>query len=198
MHRAAPVVLAAALGACANHPVPRDMALEARFRPATPAAQLPAQFQVVTFNVHMESGDEVAAAIAGDRSIRDADVIVMEEVHRSLPAGATSQTSCSGACAIGRLLDYHVVYAAGHGAGDGDDGVAVLSKAPITSAQVLVLPYFDVHANSGRRVALAATITHAGRPITVYAVHLDNRLTVRDRRTQLTPVLEHARRQPRR
>ena len=41
-------------------------------------------------------------------------------------------------------------------AGDGDDGVAVLSRAPITSAQVLTLPYFDVHVNSGRRVALAS------------------------------------------
>jgi endonuclease/exonuclease/phosphatase family metal-dependent hydrolase len=137
----------------------------------------------------MEPGAKIAAAIAKDPSLRDADVITMEEVHRS-------GLGCSGACDVGKRLGYYVAYAPGHAAKDGDDGVAILSKAPITSTQVITLPYFNVHRNSGRRVALVATIEQAGRPITVYAVHLDNRLDVDDRRAQMQPVLEHAKLQP--
>jgi endonuclease/exonuclease/phosphatase family metal-dependent hydrolase len=112
----------------------------------------------------------------------------MQEVHRS-------GIGCSGACEVGKRLGYYVLYAPGHAAKDGDDGVAILSKAPITSSRVLVLPYFDVRFNSGRRVALVATIQHAGTPVTVYGVHLDNRLDVDDRRTQMMPVLEDAKHQ---
>jgi endonuclease/exonuclease/phosphatase family metal-dependent hydrolase len=181
-------VVAFALAGCANHGIPTDRRIETTFPKAPPVTELPDQFKLVTFNVHMEPGDKVAPAIAADRATRDADVIVMQEVHR---AGV----GCSGACAVGKRLGYYVLYAPGHAAKDGDDGIAILSKAPITSSQLIVLPYFNVHFNGGRRVALAATIQHAGKPITVYAVHLDNRLDVDDRRAQMLPVLEHAKRQ---
>jgi endonuclease/exonuclease/phosphatase family metal-dependent hydrolase len=180
--------VALAVVACANRGIPKDVRVETTFPTAPPLAELPAQFKVVTFNVHMEPGAKVAPAIAADRGLRDADVIVLQEVHRS-------GLGCSGACEIGKRLGYYVLYAPGHAAEDGDDGVAILSRAPITSSRVIELPYFNVRFNSGRRVALAATIQHAGKPITVYAVHLDNRLDVADRRTQMIPVLEHAKQQ---
>jgi endonuclease/exonuclease/phosphatase family metal-dependent hydrolase len=181
-------VVALAFVGCASHGIPKDRRVETTFLASAPLAELPDQFKLVTFNVHMEPGDKVAPAIAADRATRDADVIVMQEVHRS-------GLGCSGACDVGKRLGYYVLYAPGHAAKDGDDGIAILSKAPITSSQLIVLPYFDVHFNAGRRVALAATIQHAGKPITIYAVHLDNRLDVDDRRTQMLPVLEHAKRQ---
>jgi endonuclease/exonuclease/phosphatase family metal-dependent hydrolase len=183
---AAVVVLAFA--GCAMHGIPKDRRVETTFPVAAPVAELPAQFKVVTFNVHMEPGEKVAPAIAADRATRDADVIIMQEVHRS-------GVGCSGACEVGKRLGYYVLYAPGHAAKDGDDGIAILSKAPITSSELIVLPFFNVHFNGGRRVALAATIQHAGKPITVYAVHLDNRLDVDDRRAQMLPVLQHAKRQ---
>lgn len=182
------VLVALASAGCAMNALPTDRAIESTFPKAPPIAELPGRFKVVTFNVHMEPGDKVARAIAGDRALRDADVIVMQEVRRR-------GQGCSGACEIGKRLGYYALYAAGHAKGDSDYGVAVLSKAPITSAQVLQLPFFDVHFNGGRRVALMATVQHAGKPITVYAVHLDNRLNVKDRRTQMLPVLEHAKQQ---
>jgi endonuclease/exonuclease/phosphatase family metal-dependent hydrolase len=177
------------LTGCAARGIPADRGVELTLARAPAAAELPGRFKVVTFNVHMEPGAKVAAAIARDRALRDADVIVLQEVRRS-------DASCSGACEIGRALGYHVMYAPGHAVPEGDDGVAILSRAPLTSAEVLELPYFDVVFNAGRRVALVATVQHAGRPITVYAVHLDNRLGPGDRRKQMLPVLEHAQRQP--
>jgi endonuclease/exonuclease/phosphatase family metal-dependent hydrolase len=87
------------------------------------------------------------------------------------------------------------VFAPGHVEGDKDMGIAVLSRAPITSAQIIELPWHDVHFNAGRRHALVVTLQQRGRPITVYAVHLENRLSAKDRRKQMKPILEHAKRQ---
>jgi endonuclease/exonuclease/phosphatase family metal-dependent hydrolase len=183
--------LLATLGAlvgCLNHAEPRDTRVEAVAPPAPLASDLPRDLRVVAFNVHMEPGEKIADALRNDPQLRGADLIFFEEIHRS-------NLGCSGACEVGRELGFSSVYAPGGAAGDGDDGIAILSRSPISNARVIVLPHFDVHINSARRVALAATIEVAGKPVTVYAVHLENRLTVRDRRTQMLPVLEDAARQ---
>ena len=185
------VLLALLTTGCLQRTLPKDTTVETTF-PTTPrATTLPHQLRVVTFNVHGQTAAHIAGALASDRNLRDADVIIMEEIHRD-----ESQLSvCSGACGLGKELGFYSVYAPGHAVGNGSDGVAIVARAPITSAQVIELPFFNVHANSGRRVALAATIALDGKPLTIYAVHLDNRLSVHDRKAQMTPVLEHARRQ---
>jgi endonuclease/exonuclease/phosphatase family metal-dependent hydrolase len=188
MRTLAVVAALAALSSCANNTLPKHRAIESTFPQQPPIAELPVRFQFVTFNVHMEPGDKLAKAITTDRHIKDADLIVMQEVHRSV-------FGCSAACDLGKRLGFYTLYAPGHAKGKSDYGVAILSKAPITSAQIIELPYYNVHFNSGRRIALAATVNHAGSPITVYAVHLDNRLTVKQRREQMRPVLEHAKQQ---
>jgi endonuclease/exonuclease/phosphatase family metal-dependent hydrolase len=193
------VVLAAT--ACANRLPPKDPSLEAVSpsttipiapRPIANARPSPTDtLRVVTFNVHRETPDKVIRGIVGDRALRDADVFVLQEVHRD----ESVREQCSAACSLASELGFYSVYAPGHAQDRGSDGVAVVSRVPITSAEVIELPYFDVHFNSGRRVALAVTMEIGSTPVTVYAVHLDNRLKVRDRRTQMMPVLEHARRQ---
>jgi endonuclease/exonuclease/phosphatase family metal-dependent hydrolase len=170
------------------HAIPKDKSVETTFPTTAKAADLPRRLRVVTFNLHMEPGDKIERGLLADPALRDADLIFFQEVHRD-------GTACSAACVIARDLGYYAVYAPGHVNGIGDDGVAVVSRAPITSAQVLELPFYNVHFNGGRRIALAATIELNGRPVTVYAVHLENRLTVHDRRVQMMPVLEHAQRQ---
>ncbi|MBA3820447.1 MAG: endonuclease/exonuclease/phosphatase family protein [Deltaproteobacteria bacterium] len=202
MHRPASlafalILIAACVTGCANRGLPVDPSIEATFPRHPLVGELPRELRVVTFNVHGEPAEVVAGALQRDRQLREADVIVLQEVQRIEPLGAARSASwCSAACGIGKLLGFHAVYAAGHAIPGGSHGVAILSRAPITSAQVLELPFFDVVFNSGRRVVLAATLEVAGTPVTVYAVHLDNRLTVRDRRTQVLPVLAHAARQP--
>jgi endonuclease/exonuclease/phosphatase family metal-dependent hydrolase len=175
------------LTAC-MHAIPKDKSVETTFPTIARTAELPRQLRVVTFNLHMEPGETIERGFLADPALRDADLIFFEEVHRD-------GTACSAACVIARDLGFYAVYAPGHVNGEGDDGVAIVSRAPITSAQVLELPFYNVHFNGGRRIALAATIELDGHPVTVYAVHLENRLTVHDRRAQMTPVLEHAQRQ---
>jgi endonuclease/exonuclease/phosphatase family metal-dependent hydrolase len=197
------VVVALATAGCAMHSIPKDRAIEATFLPtaggltlasAPEVRELPDSFKVVTFNVHMEPADKIAPAIAGDRAIADADILILQEVHRT--GEDSSVSACSGACDIGKRLGYHAIYAPSFARAGGDDGVAILSRAPITSAQIIPLPYFHTHFNGGRRVALVATIQHAGKPVTVYAVHLENRLSVKQRRRQMLPILAHAKEQP--
>ena len=188
--RRASVLVALVLTGCSFglQPLPKSVAIETTFPHQAPAADLPAQFKVATFNVHKEPGDKIANAILADRELRDVDLIVLQEVPRW-------DATCSGACALAKRLGMHALFAPGHVEGKRDMGIAILSKAPITSAQLLELPWHDVHFNAGRRIALAATVNHAGRPITVYAVHLENRLTASDRSKQMLPILEHAKRQ---
>ncbi len=183
------VIAVLVIASCAPHGIPVDTSIEATFPKPVPASRTLDALRVVTFNIHKEPASAIAHALATDRQLRDADVIVLQEVERIERPGTPW---CSAACGIGKTLGYHAVFAAGHAIPEGSHGVAILSRAPITSARVIPLPYFDVHANSGRRVALAATLDVAGDPVTVYAVHLDNRVNVRDRRAQLIPVLAHA------
>jgi endonuclease/exonuclease/phosphatase family metal-dependent hydrolase len=175
------------LTACLNHGLPPDGHVESVF-PEAPGKPLPRALHVVEYNVHMERGEKIVDALEHDPELRDADVIIMEEIHRSY-------LGCSAACVVGKAFGFYEIYAPGAAAGDGDDGIAIVSRAPITSSQVIELPHYDVHINAARRIALAATIEREGQPITVYAVHLENRLTVSQRRTQMLPVLEHAAKQ---
>src|SRR5262245_16830900 len=125
------VIVVLAITGCALQGIPRDRRVEATFPETPPVVELPRQLKVATFNVHMEPGEKVAKAIASDRALRDLDLIMLEEVPRW-------NDRCSGACAIGTQLGFYSIFAAGHHDPDGKDvGVAILSKAPITSAQIL-------------------------------------------------------------
>ena len=112
------------------HAIPKDRVVEMTF-PATrdEPRMLPRQLRVVTFNVHMERGDKIVAALSNDPALRDADLIVLEEVHRRNAQAAAPRARSAKTSASTR------VYAPGHVNGDGNDGVAIVSRAPITSAR---------------------------------------------------------------
>ncbi len=181
------VLATVSLSACA-HGAPADTSIETTFPERASAKPLPRELRVVTFNLHGQPGDVIARALESDRALRDADLIVLEEVH--------GHHGCSSACEIARAFGYHAVYEPEFVDRDGTDGVAIVSRAPLDSAQVIELPYYNVHlTDERRRAALAATVRVAGQPLTVYAVHLTNRLTVAQRRHQIEPVIAHASRQ---
>jgi endonuclease/exonuclease/phosphatase family metal-dependent hydrolase len=175
------------LSGCLSHALPSDVRIEATFPPNAPSALLPKTIKVVTFNVHGQTGEVIAHALRTDRALQTADLIVLEEVH--------GHADCSAACVVARELGFHSVYAPEFVDRDGTDGIAILSRGPIDSAQIIDLPDYDVVINSERTSALAATLRIDDRPVTVYAVHLTNRLTVSQRRRQMMPVLAHAQRQ---
>ncbi len=173
------------LAACEVHGIPSDRSIETTFPTKGKVATLPHDFRVVTFNLHGETGHTVAHALATDPALRGADLVILEEVH--------GQDHCSVACEVANQLGFQAAYQPEFTDRGGTDGVAILSRAPIESAQTIPLPYFNVHINDELgRAALAATLRIDGMPVTVYAVHLTNRLTVKQRRQQMMPVIEHA------
>lgn len=181
-------VVALLVVGCA-HAAPKDRSIEATVAASAPSTPLPRDFRVVTFNLHGQPGAIISRALRDDPKLRSADLIVLEEVH--------GHHGCSSACEIARALGLHAVYAPEFADRDGTDGVAIVSRAPIDSARVIELPYYNVHLNDEhRRAALEATLRIAGQPVTVYAVHLTNRLTVKQRARQIQPVLADAAQQP--
>ena len=185
-----PSLLLLLAAGCMHHAIPTDRGVETTAPVTTAPATLPRQLRVVEFNTHGVPGNTIADALRTDPVLKDADLIILEEAHR-----ITRAESCSAACVLAKELGFYAAYAPGHVQDDGTDGVAVVSRAPILATEVIELPYVNVHINDGRRIALAATLLVDGRPVTVYAVHLENRVTVAERRAQLGPVLAHAARQ---
>jgi endonuclease/exonuclease/phosphatase family metal-dependent hydrolase len=174
------------VSACYNHPPPRDPSIELRTHgPTTATAR--AELRVVNYNVHMISARKLADALREDPEVAGADVIALEEVESHPKEGE------SRACLAAKELDLHCAFAPGYGLDDGGaHGVALLSRYPLEDLQVIELPYHNVHYNSARRVALAATIEVGAVPVRVYAVHLDNRINPTARKQQLAPVLDAA------
>lgn len=170
-----------AFASCTHHPAPADRAIVLT-SPASPprASSLPSTLEVATFNVHRVSGQEIARGIAHDPVLRGADVIVLTEMPGS--------RGCGPACVAGRELGMYSAYEPDFLLWNGTLGQAVLSRVPIESARVIELPTYV-----NRCAALVVTLRVAGKPVTIYAVHLTDQLATDQRLRQIRPVLEDAR-----
>ena len=181
-------LLALSLAACAgvNHAAPRDRRPEVLAQPARAHRGGPAR--VVAYNIHGVDGDRLAAALARSPVLEGADLVLLSEVHAHGP--------CSDACVAGARLGMASAYAPGHVQDRGTEGVAILSRWPLSDVEVIDLPYHRVVVNSAPRVAIAATAMTGAGPVRVFAVHLDNRISPSARVRQLAPVLDRARQWP--
>lgn len=177
-----------AAAACSNRPPARSPALEVRpLGSADALVTAPAHLRVVTYNVHGIDGGAIVDALAAQRATAEADVYMLQEVERQ------QGERTSRACVAAERMGLHCVYAPGHElAGGGDLGVAIISAARLTDLEIVELPYLPTVVNSGRRVALGATLQTSAGPIRLLAVHLDNRIGPSDRVRQLRPVLDAA------
>ncbi len=191
--------LACALASCRydDHPSPRVWvpfdAIDGSLRPelanAATAAPAPAgALRVVTYNIHNgEDYGGVEAAFRGDPDLQRAGVLLLEEIE-SHPADGRSQAARLAA-ALAMSHAYAPAWAYPDAA---THGLAVLSRWPIVKADVLDLPYFDLVANSERRIALGVTLAIGQETLRVIAVHLDTRIDPNDRLEQLLPAVDLA------
>jgi endonuclease/exonuclease/phosphatase family metal-dependent hydrolase len=188
--RAASLALSLCLAAgCArlNHLPPADRRPEVLAQPAS-SVRAPGPVRVVAYNIHGVDGVALAATIAASPALASADVLLLSEVHAHGP--------CSDACVAGARLGMASAYGPGHRQDVGTEGVAILSRWPLSEVEVIELPYRDVVVNSARRIAITATTLTPAGPVRVYAVHLDNRITPAARVEQLAPVLSDTRAWP--
>jgi endonuclease/exonuclease/phosphatase family metal-dependent hydrolase len=171
-------LLAVAVVACGSHPPAERGIVLTSASHATD--ELPATFQIVTFNVHRRPGDSIARGIALDPMLREADLIALQEVR--------GRGDCGAACVAARELGMNAAYEPDFHLDDGTLGQALLTRAPIESTRLVTLPTYV-----SRNVALVVTVRIGGQRVTVYVVHLTDELSIDERLRQMTPVLEDAR-----
>lgn len=165
---------------------PRGPRFEGSYAPVVreAGARAPVELQVATFNVKLARHvDRALAVIQESPGLRDADVLAMQELDER----ATDS--------LARALKLNYVYFPGaiHPADDRYFGPAILSRWPIDSAWKLVLPH-EGDVRQQRRTATAALVRVRGRPVRVYAVHLEvqTRVSRAEREDQVAAVLSDA------
>lgn len=149
---------------------------------------MPDSLRLVTFNIKFaERIDEAIAVLTNERTLRDADVLLLQEMD-----GAGTQRI---ATALGMAYVYYP--ATFHLRTRRDFGNAVLSRWPIVADARVILPHHS-HVTYTQRAATAVTIRVGHRLVRVYSVHLG---TIGDigsgeRRNQLERVMADAWRHP--
>jgi endonuclease/exonuclease/phosphatase family metal-dependent hydrolase len=145
-------------------------------------------FRIVTFNV--EKGVHVAEAVAALKahpSLRDADVVLLQEM------------SAPGVATVAEALRMNSVYfPASRQPHDGADwGNAILSPWPIEDARKILLPHVSWPTGRGR-TATVARVKLPGRPVRIYSVHLGSPMGMKEekRRDQAAVLLADAEKSP--
>jgi endonuclease/exonuclease/phosphatase family metal-dependent hydrolase len=172
----------------AKEETPLKLDLEVNHLAPAPA-EPPGRLRIISFNVHYAPDvSALAESIRQAPTLKDADVLLLQEIE-SYPSEGASRTR-----KLAEALGLNYVYAPARLTkdGDGTHGLAILSPYPLRDAEILPLPRFDLGYRTRRRIAVAATVDVAGRPLRVYNLHLDTRINTQDRLTQLQPVLEAA------
>lgn len=155
---------------------------------ATPAGAGDAPLRVVTFNIkHAREIDRAITVLRSD-SLRQADVLALQEMDDA------------GVERIARALRLNYAYypSAIHPADGKYFGPALLSRWPIERSWKVLLPHQGGWGRGQRRTATAAVVRAHGRPVLVYAVHLETmvKLSEAKRWDQARTVIEDAARFP--
>ena len=111
-------------------------------------------------------------------ALRAADVLLLQEVK-----GRAAEDVAQG-------LGLHVVRQ--HAVNSGEQGLAILSRWPVTDVRVLQLPVYDLAFHSRHRLALGATAATPAGPLRICTTHLDTRLNAAERLKQIAPLVDEA------
>ena len=157
-----------------------------------PPSPDPARVRAVHWNIeHGNEYAQVERALLAHATLRDADLVLLNEVDLGMGRSGNRDVAADLARALGR----HGVFAPlflENTSGRHDDarmaasreneealfGVAILSRWPIAEARIVELPsperiQFDVERMIGRHIALVATIERPGAPFVAVSAHLE-------------------------
>jgi endonuclease/exonuclease/phosphatase family metal-dependent hydrolase len=141
---------------------------------------------VVTLNMARETNlDKILADFRTNPAVEQADVWLLQEVIH--PDGGAKSVAHD----LAKMLGMHVTSSPAY-AGISCDGLAILSRYPLSDIHVRRLKSFDLRFRTRSRQALAATVQAPFGAVRVYNAHLDTRINARDRVEQLRPVIEDA------
>jgi len=136
--------------------------------------------RVVSYNLAFGREIEKAIAALGREPLAGADVILMQEMESV------------GVDEIAAALQLRYVYYPASIKNGRDWGNAILSRWPLGADHKLLLPHADPYSDS-RRIAVAAEVELAGRPVLIYSTHTATpTLGLGARLDQLDAILEDA------
>jgi endonuclease/exonuclease/phosphatase family metal-dependent hydrolase len=173
-----------------SHPFPRVLAALLVLSSASPgagardAAPEPPSLKIVSLNLAMrEDVDGIAAELSAAHLVRDADVVLFQEVisRDGQPDVASRLGEAFGLRSVFRpafALDSHRQM-----------GLAILTRNDPGEPRVLRLKRFELSFRSRDRIALGVLIETPSGPVRVYDVHLDTRINLGDRLEQLSAVI---------
>lgn len=141
-------------------------------------------FSVATLNMAKEASPEkVAQSLARVPRLANADLYLFQEVQQvpGRPSVAEEAFQNRG---------YKTAFRPS--AGFVDQGLAIVSRYPITETAIIPLKAYDLRFHSRNRFALAATIKTPWGDVRVWNVHLDTRINADKRLAQLQSVLASA------
>ena len=140
--------------------------------------------RVAIASLNTAGNPRIADALAVWTRERGLDVLLLQEV------GSGSHDGAAFAAALSARLGYHFAYAPAQRLGKSDtQGIAILSRHPLTDVRTYPLTYHHLRFRSRCRIGLAATLHTTQGPVRVMNVHLDTRINSRDRLAQLEPLL---------
>jgi endonuclease/exonuclease/phosphatase family metal-dependent hydrolase len=134
-----------------------------------------------SFNVGQNDLSHFIPDIAKDEILAKSDVIFLQEIEEYHKLTDVKPL----------LKDYGFYhFAPSRSLKKGEHGIAILSKVPIYDHEVIELPAFNLLFRSRKRIAVRAFLDLAGERVQVCNVHLDGRLNIADRISQITPFIE--------
>jgi endonuclease/exonuclease/phosphatase family metal-dependent hydrolase len=138
---------------------------------------------LASLNIAGES--RIAEALAAWTRHRDVDVLFLQEV------GGDDEDGASFAAAVGQRLGFGSVYSPARPFGDTghQQGLAVVSRYPLTDVAVRSLPYNRLRFRSRCRIAISATVRTPAGPVRVVNVHLDTRVNTSRRLAQVEAAI---------
>jgi len=168
------------------------------------ATRDPSRVRAVHWNIeHGNWYEQVERALLGDDALRDADVLMFNEIDFGMARAGNRDVTRDLAVALGRHAVWAPLFiettlgrdddsrmAAGSENRESLFGLAILSRWPIGDVRVIELPspeaiQFDLERMLGRHIALVATIERPGAPFVAVSVHLEVHRTRAHRAAQV-------------
>lgn len=142
-------------------------------------------FTIATYNVHYgKKIQKIPAAFSAHPHLQSAHILLFQEIEYHDTAEKAQAKH------IADELGFEYRYAPARDlATGGTHGIALLSKYPILEYEVIRLPYFHTSYRTRERIAQLALLDVGGTPVLICNVHLDVRVNLMERITQLKPVL---------
>ena len=153
----------------------------------------PTSVRIVSYNIRWRGGDDLIKLIElfrSDAEIGRATILGLQEVDRNRKRTDNVNTARQMAEALGMYYAWAApptVETKDKKLQEEETGVAILSVYPLIDVTRIVLPNEGPHGR--RRVALGATVKIDQRPVRVYSVHAELRMSNEERLEQFKAVL---------